>query len=93
MIFPRLEPHGEPQLETLPRTLTTSDFFDPDHDDRYPDFLRLSHITAEHRHLTWIDTRDALATIPHNSVVLTHDTTRSRQLLVAVSAGDLTTLG
>jgi hypothetical protein len=81
LIFPHLDPDGEPRLDPSPRTLTTSDFFDPDHDDRYPDFLRLTRITPEHRHQIWARTRDALATIPHHSVVLTHDTTRSRQLL------------
>lgn len=83
LIFPRLDPDGEPRLDPPPRTITTSDFFDPDHDDRYPDFLRLTRITPEHRHQIWARTRDALATIPHRSVVLTHDTTRSRQLFAA----------
>ena len=81
MIFPRLDPDGEPSLDPPQRTVTTSDFFDPDHDDRYPDFLRLTQITPEHRHQIWARTRDALATVPHHSIVLTHDTIRSRQLL------------
>lgn len=81
LIFPRLDPDGEPRLDPETRTLTTSDFFDPDHDDRYPDFLRLTRITPEHRRQTWARTCGALATVPHHSVVLTHDTTRSRQLL------------
>lgn len=81
LIFPRLDPDGEPSLDPPQRTVTTSDFFDPDHDDRYPDFLRLTQITPEHRHQIWARTRDALATVPHHSIVLTHDTTRSRQLL------------
>jgi hypothetical protein len=37
--------------------------------------------TPDHRHQIWARTRDALATVPHHSVVLTHDTTRSRELL------------
>lgn len=69
------------------RTVTTSDFFDPDHDDRYPDFLRLTRITPEHRHQTWARTRDALATVPHHSIVLTHDTTQSRRLLAQATVG------
>lgn len=81
LIFPRLDPDGEPRLDRPQRTITTSDFFDPDHDDRYPDFLRLARITPGHRHQIWARTRDALATVPHHSIVLTHDTTRSRQLL------------
>ncbi len=83
LIFPRLDPDGEPHLDVPPRTLTNSDFFDPDHDDRYPDFLRLTRITPEHRHQIWAHTRNALATVPHHSVGLTHDTTRSGQLLAA----------
>ncbi|MGH3902476.1 MAG: hypothetical protein ACRDTA_30310 [Pseudonocardiaceae bacterium] len=83
LIFPRIDPDGEPRLDIPSRILTTSDFFDPDHDDRYPDFLRLTRITPEHRHQIWARTRDALATVPHHSVVLTHDTARSRQLLAA----------
>jgi hypothetical protein len=81
LIFPRFDPDGEPRLDAFSHTVTSSDFFDPDHDDRYPDFLRLTRITPEHRHQIWARTRDALATVPHHSVVLTHDTTRSRQLL------------
>ncbi|MGH3872806.1 MAG: hypothetical protein ACRDSR_15090 [Pseudonocardiaceae bacterium] len=84
LIFPRLDPDGEPRLDTPPRTVTSSDFFDPDHDDRYPDFLRLTRITPEYRHQIWAHTRDAVATVPHHSVVFTHDTTRSRQLLANV---------
>ncbi len=83
LIFPSLDPGGEPSLDVPPRTLTTSDFFDPDHDDRYPDFLRLTRITPEHRNQIWAHTRNALAAVPHHSVVLTHDTARSRQLLAA----------
>jgi hypothetical protein len=70
-----------PRLDASSRTVTTSDFFDPGHDDRYPDFLRLTRITPDHRHQIWARTRDALATVPHYSIVLTHDTTRSRELL------------
>lgn len=81
LIFPRLDPDGEPRLDPTPRTLTTDDFFDPNHDDRYPDFLQLTRIAPEHRNGIWAHTRDALATVPHHSVVLTHDATRSRQLL------------
>ncbi|MGH3718955.1 MAG: hypothetical protein ACRDRI_08975 [Pseudonocardiaceae bacterium] len=81
LIFPRLGPDGEPRLDPSSRTVTTSDFFDPDHDDRYPDFLRLTRITPDHRHQIWARTSEALATVPHHSIVLTHDTTRSRQLL------------
>ncbi|MDQ2880642.1 MAG: hypothetical protein M3Y48_05110 [Actinomycetota bacterium] len=86
LIFPRMNPAGEPRIDPQSRALTTSDFFDPDHDDRYPDFLRLTRITPEHRHQTWARTREALATIPHHSVVLTHDTTRSGQLLAMNAA-------
>ena len=81
LIFPRLDPDDEPRLDASSRTVTTSDFFDPDHDDRYPDFLHLTRITPDHRHQIWARTRDALATVPHHSIVLTHDTTRSRELL------------
>ncbi|MEO7196570.1 MAG: hypothetical protein ABIZ05_17430 [Pseudonocardiaceae bacterium] len=83
LVFPRLDPDGEPRLDPSSRTVTASDFFDPDHDDRYPDFLRLTRITPDHRHQIWARTREALATVPHHSIVLTHDTTRSRQLLAA----------
>lgn len=81
LIFPRLEPDGEPRFDASARTVTSSDFFDPDHDERYPDFLRLTRISPDHRHQVWARTRDAVATVPHHSIVLTHDTTRSRQLL------------
>ncbi|MGH3830531.1 MAG: hypothetical protein ACRDRS_08780 [Pseudonocardiaceae bacterium] len=40
-------------------------------------------ITPDHRHQIWARTREALAIVPHHSIVLTHDTTRSRQLLTA----------
>ena len=87
LIFPRLDPDGEPRLNASSRTVTSSDFFDPDHDDRYPDFLRLTRITPEDRRHIWARTRDALATVPHHSIVLTHDTTRSRQLLTQAIVG------
>jgi hypothetical protein len=66
--------------------LTSADFFDPDNDDRYPDFLRLARITPEHRNQIWTQTRETLATIPHHSVVLNHDTARSGQLLATMTA-------
>ncbi|MGH3865102.1 MAG: hypothetical protein ACRDQ4_03005 [Pseudonocardiaceae bacterium] len=87
LIFPCIDPDGEPRLDASSRTVTSSDFFDPDHDDRYPHFLRLTRITPDHRHQIWARTRDALATVPHHSIVLTHDTTRSRQLLAQAMVG------
>ncbi|MDQ3988942.1 MAG: hypothetical protein M3291_07050 [Actinomycetota bacterium] len=86
LLFPQVDPDSEPGIVPEPHFLTRADFFDPDNDDRYPDFLRLARITPEHRKQTWTQTRETLATLPHYSVILNHDTARSGQLLVTTSA-------
>ncbi len=86
LLFPHVDPDSEPGVDPEPRFLTSADFFDPDNDDRYPDFLRLARITPEHRNQIWTQTCETSATLPHHSVVLNHDTAQSGQLLAARSA-------
>lgn len=86
LLFPQVHPDSEPGIAPEPRSLTSADFFDPDNDDRYPDFLRLARITPEHRHQLWTQTCETSATLPRHSLFLNHDTVRSGQLLVAISA-------
>ncbi len=45
LLFPHVSPTAQPALRPTEQTLADSDFFDPDGDDRYPDFLRLASTT------------------------------------------------
>ncbi|MGH3795205.1 MAG: hypothetical protein ACRDSP_09980 [Pseudonocardiaceae bacterium] len=86
LLFPRIDPAGKPRLAPAPRSLVNADFFDPTDDDRYPDFLQLARITPEQRQQLWVHARHRAETLPRSSVLLNHDTARSRKLLA-----DLTT--
>ncbi|MGH3937913.1 MAG: hypothetical protein ACRDTG_04645 [Pseudonocardiaceae bacterium] len=85
LLFPRINPTGQPALEPTPRTLTTTDFFDPAGDDRYPDFLGLARISPEQRHQMWAQIGHRVEYLPHRGVLLNHDTARSRQLLATLT--------
>lgn len=85
VLYPRIHPDTQPRLAPPPRAVTTSDFFDPDTDDRYPDFLHLTRITPHQRQQTWDTTCEALTEVAQREVVLTHDTTGCRSLLAALT--------
>lgn len=85
LLFPHIDPTGQPQLEPAPRTLTNTDFFDPAGDDRYPDFLGLARISPEQRHQMWARIGERVESLPHRGVLLNHDMARSRQLLATLT--------
>lgn len=86
LLFPHIDPTQQPGLAPAPRSLASTDFFDPADDDRYPDFLRLARIRPEQRHQMWVHVRQRVETLPHRGVLLNHDTARSRQLLSMITA-------
>ncbi|MGH4014067.1 MAG: hypothetical protein ACRDSL_09095 [Pseudonocardiaceae bacterium] len=86
LLFPRIDPTAQPGLEPTSRSLTSSDFFDPASDDRYPDFLQLARISPEQRHQTWLRVVQRVEALPHRAVLLNHDAARSRQLLATLTA-------
>ncbi len=81
LLFPHVSPTTQPALRPTEQTLTDSDFFDPDSDDRYPDFLHLSRTTPKRRHELWAQTRQDLATLPRSSVALNYDTAAAQRIL------------
>lgn len=86
LLFPRIDPGGEPHLDPRGRELGAEDFFDPASDDRYPDFLHLARVSPERRHQLWTQTTRRVAALPHRRLALTHDVAASRQLLADLSA-------
>ncbi|MGH3904968.1 MAG: hypothetical protein ACRDTE_12365, partial [Pseudonocardiaceae bacterium] len=85
LLSPRIDPAGKPGLEPAPRSLDSTDFFDPDDDDRYPDFLGLARISPEQRHQLWVHVRHHAETLPHRGVLLNHDAAQSRRLLAGLT--------
>jgi len=81
LLFPHVSPTTQPALRPTEQTLADSDFFDPDSDDRYPDFLHLARTIPKRRHELWVQTRQHLATLPHSSVALNYDTAAARRIL------------
>lgn len=85
LLFPRIAPTGQPELKPAARTLTDTDFFDPAGDDRYPDFLGLARISPEQRHQMWARISHRVESLPHQGVLLNHDSAQSRQLLATLT--------
>ena len=85
LLFPRVSPTTQPALRPTERTLVSSDFFDPDSDDRYPDFLRLARTSPDRRHALWSRAGQHIAMLPRSSVTLNHDTAAARHLLAPLS--------
>jgi len=85
LLFPRIDPTRKPGLEAAPRSLASTDFFDPADDDRYPDFLRLAQVSPEQRRQMWVRVRQRVEALPHQGLLLNHDTARSRRLLATLT--------
>ncbi len=81
LLFPHVSPTTQPALWPTEQTLAGSDFFDPDSDDRYPDFLRLARTTPKRRSELWSQARRQIATLPRSSVELNYDTAAVRRIL------------
>ncbi|MER8231094.1 hypothetical protein [Streptomyces sp. NPDC094049] len=76
LLFPQIVPDDEPRLIDGPRRLADTDFFSARTEDRYPDVFGLLPMADASRDLT-----DRLAALPHQALVLGHDTSADGALL------------
>ncbi|MEV7465433.1 hypothetical protein AB0O20_02820 [Streptomyces kronopolitis] len=83
LLFPCVEEDTEPRLVPAPRALEEEDFFTSKTEDRYPDIFRLAPDKAGPA----TDLADRLALLPRRSLVLTHDSRASAELLTKTAEG------
>ncbi|WP_327176344.1 hypothetical protein OG599_14235 [Streptomyces sp. NBC_01335] len=76
ILFPRIQPGAGPALSGTTRGVQDRDFFSAATEDRYPDVFGLLPLTGPTPELT-----RALAALPHQALVLGHDTAAATALL------------
>lgn len=76
ILFPQIQPGEEPGLSEGSRGVQDADFFNARTEDRYPDVFGLLPVTGPSA-----DLAERLAALPHQSVVLGHDTAAATALL------------
>ncbi|ORT54207.1 hypothetical protein [Streptomyces sp. CB03238] len=81
LLFPRITPGAAPVLSDDRRGVQEGDFFSATTEDRYPDVFRLLPVGGPSQRLA-----DSLAALPHQSLILGHDTASNTALLKEVTA-------
>ncbi|MBT2492350.1 hypothetical protein J7E96_28340 [Streptomyces sp. ISL-96] len=82
LLFPRITVGATPAVSDEERGVQDGDFFNAKTEDRYPDVFRLLPAGGASAGLA-----EALAALPHRSVVLGHDTAANTALLEEVTDG------
>ncbi|MEU0275945.1 hypothetical protein [Streptomyces sp. NPDC006307] len=80
LLFPRITAGAVPAVSDEDRTVEDRDFFNAQTEDRYPDVFRLLPTGRPTAGLA-----DVLANLPHQALVLGHDTAANTALLEAVT--------
>ncbi|GGX36426.1 hypothetical protein [Streptomyces chryseus] len=80
LLFPQITAGAEPAPSNERRTIGEGDFFNASTEDRYPDVFGLLPLTGPSAVLA-----DQLAGLPHQALVLGHDTVANTDLLVEVA--------